>query len=49
MVWEMREAAMDALENERPESVEPSRWNERVLMAAVIIAMLFSMLGYMRG
>ena len=32
----------------QPESVS-SPWNDRVLMAAIIVTMLLSLFGYMRG
>lgn len=33
----------------RESAARKSPWNDRVLMAAVIVTMLLSLLGYMRG
>lgn len=41
---------MTTAHDNQPESATPaSPWNDRVLIAAVIMTMLLSMLGYMRG
>ena len=36
-------------DNQTESAVGATPWNDRVLMAAVIVTMLLSMLGYMHG
>lgn len=40
---------MHAPDPTRESIANESPWNDRVLMAAVIVTMLLSLLGYMRG